>query len=293
MERFLATILLAGFALAAGAQQEQFTAAPPPADDPAPAVSAAGPDTGVGAIPALPKGTSTIFGGQIEDIDPVRDQMTLQVYGERPMKILFDERTQVYLDGKKIPLRQLAREDHASVETTLEGTRIFAASIHELSRAPEGEYSGKVVSYDPGSGELTLASNGSREPLKVHVARDAVIERSGQSAFTSRRSGAWDLRGGSLIGIQFGSDTQGRGTTDKITVYAVPGADFAFSGSISELNLGLGRMVLVDPRDQKSYEITFDSARNPAARDLRVGESVSVRAEYDGNRYLASAITPD
>jgi hypothetical protein len=166
-------------------------------------------------------------------------------------------------------------------------------SIHELSRAPEGEYSGKVISYDSGSGELTLASNGSREPLKVHVAREAAFTRMGQTSFTATRSGPWDLRSGSLVAIQFGSDNEGRASTDKITVYAVPGVAFAFSGSISTLNLGQGRMVLVDPRDQRSYEISFDSVRNTTTHDLRLGEHVSVRAEYDGSRYMAREITPD
>jgi hypothetical protein len=321
MERFLATVLLAGFALtagaAAGAQQEQAAPSATPSaanatanvtgnaadtgpstgpetrPDAGPADQPAVAPAGLDAIPAAPKGTSTIFGGEIKNIDPVRDELTLQVYGEKPMKILFDERTQVFLDGKKVPLHELSREDHASVETTLDGTRIFAVSIHELSHAPEGEYSGKVVSYDSGSGELTLASNGSREPLKVHVAREAAFVREGQPEFTAIRSGPRDLRSGSLIGIEFGSDNEGRAVTDKITVYAVPGAAFAFSGSIASLNVGLGRMVVVDPRDQKSYEISFDSVRNPAARDLRLGEHVSIRAEYDGSHYMASAITPD
>jgi hypothetical protein len=304
-ERIPATVLV-GFALtvgmAAGAQQEQ-----PAAKTASNQVTGQVTDEGAGqgtdqatalpggpdAIPAAPKGTSTIFGGEIKNLDPVRDELTLAVYGQRPMKILFDERTQVYLDGKRIPLHELAREDHASVETTLEGTRIFAVSIHELSSAPEGEYSGKVVSYDPGSGELTLDSSGSRDPLKVRVAQDASFVREGQPAFTATRSGPWDLRSGSLIAIDFGSDNGGRGVTNKITVYAVPGAAFAFSGTIASLNMGLGRMVLVDPRDQKSYEISFDSVRTPAGRDLHLGEAVSVRAEYDGTHYMASEITPD
>ncbi len=317
-ERILASMVMAGVvagivagaALAAGAQQQQPAAQPsssqgtgqtadPPADQPTDPATEQGIDraanlpSGLNPIPAAPKGTSTIFGGEIKNIDPVRDVLTLGVYGQRPMKILFDERTQVYLDGKRIPLRALAREDHASVETTLDGTAIFAVSIHELSHAPEGQYSGKVIGFDAGSRELTLAANGSRDPLKVRVAQDASIVREGQSAFTATRSGLWDLRNGSLIALEFSSDNEGHGLTNKITVYAVPGAAFAFSGNITFLNEGLGRLVLVDPRDQKSYEISFDSARTPAGRDLHLGESVSVRAEYDGNRYMASTITPD
>jgi hypothetical protein len=307
MDRLLAAVVLAGAALTASAagraQQEQLaaTTATAATATAAPAEKMNG-ATGAGAdvnlLPAAPAGKSTIFGGEIRNIDSVRDVLTLKVYGESPMKILFDERTQVFLDGKQIPLHALSPEGHASVETTLDGTKIFAVSIHELSHSPEGDYSGRVVSYDPGSGELTIASGATRELLKVRVAREAVFTREGQTGFTSTRSGAWDLRAGSLVAIEFGSDDNegrvaGRGVADKVTVYAVPGSAFAFSGSIAFLNTGQGRLVLVDPRDQKSYEIAFNTARLPAGQTLHLGDHVSVKAEYDGTHYVASEITPD
>src|SRR5438874_2038300 len=83
-------------------------------------------------LPALPQGKSTVLGGQITNVDPVLDQFTLRIFGQRPLKILFDERTQVYRNGTKIPLKDLRREEHASVETILEGTNVFAMSIHML-----------------------------------------------------------------------------------------------------------------------------------------------------------------
>jgi hypothetical protein len=299
MDRFLAAVVLAGAALTASAapraQQDQLaaTTATATAATAATADGATGAGGDVNPLPTPPRGKSTIFGGEIRSIDSVRDVLTLKVYGESPMKILFDERTQVYLDGKRIPLRALSPEGHASVETTLDGTRIFAVSIHELSRSPEGDYSGRVVNYDPGSGELTIASGATRELLKVHVAQEAVFTREGQTAFTSIKSGPWDLRTGSLVTIEFGSDNAGRGVADKINVYAVPGSAFAFSGSIASLNLGNGRLVLVDPRDQKTYDISFNTARLAAGKNLHLGDHVSVKAEYDGTNYVASDITPE
>ena len=67
-------------------------------------------------MPPLPRGKSTILGGAIRDVDPVLDRFTLRIVGEKPIRILFDERTQVFLDGKKIPLRELRPSSHASVE---------------------------------------------------------------------------------------------------------------------------------------------------------------------------------
>src|ERR1700733_119541 len=91
-------------------------------------------------LPPLPSGKTTIFGGEIRSVDPVLDQLTLNVYGARPMRMLFDERTEVYRDGKKISLRDLGATEHASIETTLDGIKVFAVSIHILSHMPEGEY---------------------------------------------------------------------------------------------------------------------------------------------------------
>src|SRR5580693_3105973 len=112
MDRLLAAVVLAGAALTASAagraQQEQLaaTTATAATATAAPAEKMNG-ATGAGAdvnlLPAAPAVKSTIFGGEIRNIDSVRDVLTLKVYGESPMKILFDERTQVFLDGKQIP----------------------------------------------------------------------------------------------------------------------------------------------------------------------------------------------
>ena len=74
-------------------------------------------------VAAAAAGESTVMGGEIRSVDPVQDQFQLKVFGQRPMKILFDARTQVYRDGKKIPLRDLGSEEHASVQTVLDGAK--------------------------------------------------------------------------------------------------------------------------------------------------------------------------
>jgi hypothetical protein len=290
MKGIFAAVLLCGVALAplpgAHAQSEQLA-------DSATALSATGSAADLPRLPAPPRGKSTIFGGEIRSIDPVRDELTLKIYGQRPMKILFDERTLVYLDGKRVPLHELGPEDHASVETTLDGDQVFAVSIHVLSRAPEGGYEGRVVSYNSGTGELTIASSASREPLRLRVPRETSFTREGQPRFTSQRSGPWDLQRGSLISVEFQSDQEGHGVASKIAVLAVPGTAFAFSGNISWLDLQSGSLVLVDPRDQRTYQISFNAARIQAGKDLHVGEHVSIRADYDGMRYVASDIAAD
>jgi hypothetical protein len=68
-----------------------------------------------GDVLALPQGKSTVIGGTISNVDPIADRLNLKIFGGRSMKILFDERTQVYRDGVKTSLRDLHANDHASV----------------------------------------------------------------------------------------------------------------------------------------------------------------------------------
>ena len=244
----------------------------------------------LGDIPRLPSGRTTIFGGAIQDLDPVRDQFTLNVIGQRPMRILFDERTQVFRDGTKIRLRELGAEKHASVETTLDGDRVFAVSIHILSQAAEGQYDGRVVSYDPGSGALLIDASASRDPLKVFVSANTQFSRTGQSQFRSTVSGPSDLAPGALVSVTFRSGEPGRAVANTIKVLAVPGSSFSFSGDINSIDIHSGSLVLVDAVDHRTYQIQFSPAIFPESRRLHPGDHVMVTATYNGSGFVASML---
>ena len=49
--------------------------------------------TGLPTLPPIPRGRATVIGGEMHNVDPVRDQFTLDVSGGRPIKLLFDART--------------------------------------------------------------------------------------------------------------------------------------------------------------------------------------------------------
>lgn len=247
----------------------------------------------VSTMPPTPRGKSTVLGGEIRKIDPVRDELTLKVFGQGLIKILFDEHTQVYLDGQTIPIGSLAAADHASVQTVLDGTSVYAVSIHMLSTLPKGEFEGRVISYNPETRELAVGAVMTRQPIKLVVPADTPVIREGQGPFSSQSPGTADLIKGTLVSIQFESDEQGRGLARKIVILALPGSTFQFSGSISSLDMHAGLLELVDPRDDKTYRITFDSGQLPASRNLHEGDHLSVTAKYDGVRYVASALTVD
>ncbi len=244
-------------------------------------------------IPRIPRGKTTIFGGAIRNLDPVRDQFTLNVLGQRPMHILFDERTQVFRDGAKIRLRDLGPEEHASVETTLDGDNVFAVSIHILSQPAEGQYEGRVMSFNPTTGVLSIDASASRDPFKVFVSSNTKFSRSGQRQFTSVVSGPSDLAPGSLVSIKFQSRGPGQAIASAITVLAVRGSSFSFSGNVASIDFHSGLLVLVDPSDQRSYEISFSPAVFPESRTVHPGDHVMVAAVYTGSGFVASAITPN
>ena len=219
-------------------------------------------------VPALPPGRSTALGGEIRDIDPVLDRFTLHVYGQRPMKVFFDERTQLFLDGKRISLRELQPAQHASVQTTLDGSAIFALSIHLLSQPTSGDCEGKVLAYNPTTGELAVISSASSTLLALIVSNNSSFVRKGQDAFTSTLSGPSDLQRGSLVSITFDSDGTGHAIANQITVLATPGSQFIFGGNLTAIDMHSGLLAVVDPRDGRSYHTSISTrqiCREPTA----------------------------
>jgi hypothetical protein len=280
MALFFATLMLGALASA----QASAAVTTPQADD-----SAARTER-PGDLLALPAGRSTVIGGTISSVDPVTDALTLKVFGGKRMKILFDERTQVYRDGAKTSLRDLHANDRASVETMLDGTTVFARSIHMLSQAPEGQCQGQVMNYNPGTGELTVNESLSHEPIKLRVPAGTPIVREGQAASASATAGPADLMTGALITAQFRPENNGQGVVSRVAILAKPGEVLTFNGTVSFLDLRSHQFAVLDANNGQSYKISFDPGAVPAARELHEGATVKVTAEFDGTRYLAQSI---
>lgn len=279
----LSTVAMAQSAPAAAALTAADTAAPqqlPPAAAPSAA----------SALPPTPKGSSTVLGGEISGVDPVRDQFILKVFGGKSVKILFDERTRVYRDGVKISVLNLNPDDQASVETVLDGTTIFARSIHMLSKQPEGDCSGQVADYDAHSGELKINLSATHEHLTFHVPANAPVEATGQQASSAQQGRLAELARGSLVDVKFKGGKAGYGVATHISVLAVPGSAFIFSGNLASLDMHVGRLVIADPRDNKTNDIAFDPSLFSISGTLHEGSAVTVTTVFDGSRYVAKKI---
>jgi hypothetical protein len=240
--------------------------------------------TSLTGIPPLPGGKVTLLGGTIQKVDHIRDRLVLEVFGGGRTAVLFDERTRVFRDGKGATLDDLKTGERTYVDTTLDGTQIFARNIRIAGKLPTGQSSGQIVDFRPGSGELILRDTISPEPVKMRLAGNAVISQGHRTATPG------ELKPGTLVTLEF---TPGNGEAPvvrRISILALPGAAFIFSGRIEHLDLRRGLLVVVDPRDNKSYEVYFDPTARHLARDLRQGADVTVQATFDGRRYQSLEI---
>jgi hypothetical protein len=191
----------------------------------------------------------------------------------------------VFRDGENAPLDSLKIGERVNVDTMLDGTDIFARNIRIATQGPRGQSRGQILDFRPGSGELVVRETLSPQPVHMRLAGNANIVRGDLPAQPA------DLRPGTRVNIAF---TPGNGDVPivrQISILASPGATFVFSGRVEHLDLHRGLLVLIDPRDGKSYEVYVDPTDRRLSRDLKQGVDVTVRANFSGTRYEASAIT--
>ncbi len=235
-------------------------------------------------LPPLPTGKVTLIGGTIHSVDPVRDQMVVQVFAGHRMNVLFDERTRMFRDGQAASPADLKKGERVYLDTTLDGKDIFARSIRVTSGSPSGQSSGQIVAFDSATGELTLRDTLSPEPVTMRLAPDATILRG------DRTTAPAELRPGTLVALTFDSGASKSPTVRQVSILALPGTIFVFVGRIEHLDFRRGLLVLVDPRDNKNYDLYFDAQTPGMNRGLKQGASVMVKANFDGTRYQTREI---
>jgi hypothetical protein len=233
--------------------------------------------------PALPRANASLIGGTVEKLDRVRDRLTVRVFGGGKMTFAFDPRTHIYLGSASAAASDLHQGDRISVDTQLDGSLVFARTIRIHSKIPAGESHGAVVSYR--GDELVLRDLLSPRPLKIRLTSDTRIVKD------DHQTSAADLVPGTLVAVKFGPQKNGSDTASEVSVLAVPGASFAFSGRITALDLRLGLLILTSSTDRKTYEVYFDPSVSGFDANLREGDDVIVVTRFDGDRYMARSVT--
>jgi hypothetical protein len=238
------------------------------------------------SLPPLPSGKTTLLGGTISSVDHIRDRIVLDVFGGGRYAVLFDDRTRVFEKGKQEPVDALRAGQRAYVDTTLDGTAIFARNIRLDGESPAGQGTGQIVSFDPRSGELTLRDTLDPQPIRLRLSPGASILRDGHSAPVS------ELHSGTLVNVTFTSGSQAdKPEIREVSILASPGEGFIFSGRVQFLDLQLGLLVIVDPRDNKSYEVYFNPSSDAQFHDIQEGAGITATTNFDGHRYLVQSIT--
>ncbi len=234
----------------------------------------------------LPRGKVTLMGGVIETVDPVRDQLVLKNFGGGHTKVLFDERTRIYVDGTPNGhAHDLRRGERIHLDAIPDGTQLFAQGIFLLRKASVLESSGQVLSYKASTGEPTMTDSALAEPVKVRLLPTTVISHKNQPL------SAANIGQGSLIAVSFQMDPDGRATARKISVLAKRDDVFTFSGRVLHLDLSRRLAVIEDPDDRRTYEIYYSPGRLLAGDNLREGSNATISATFDGSRYVADSVT--
>jgi hypothetical protein len=231
----------------------------------------------------LPRANASLIGGTVEKLDRVRDRLTLRVFGGGKMTFAFDPRTHIYLGSATASASDLHQGDRVSVDTQLDGSVVFAKTIRIHSKTPAGESQGAVVSYR--GDELVLRDVLSPRPLKIRLTSQTKLVKGDHVA------SAADIVPGTLVAVKFGPQRNGSDTASEVSVLAVPGASFAFSGRITALDMRLGLLILNSSTDRKTYEVYFDPSVPGVDGNLREGDDVMVVTRFDGNRYVARSVT--
>ena len=285
MRRFLALFLFTGLACAQGPSTPSSMAViGPNRDVSVPTKSPLDSDRMWLELLPQPHGQTTLVGGTIRLLDHVRDQVTVRVFGGRDMVVLFDDRTHFYRDGVAASASDLQIGGRVYLDTAMAGSGIFARTVRILTQSANGQSNGQVQSYNAASGDLVLRDVLASEPANFRLTPDATVLRDGKPVPPS------DLRSGSLVSLKFSPSAKGPGLVREISILAGPGGTFVFAGRISHLDLHIGLLVLVDPRDSKSYDIHFDPTLTGVEDRLYEGGDVTVTTTFDGANYTANSI---
>lgn len=235
-------------------------------------------------LPPLPRTNATLVGGTLEKLDRVRDQLTVRVFGGGRTTALIDPRTRVFRGTKEVTIADLREGQRIYLDTILDGSTIFAKNIRLDAAAALGESRGVIVKYGANQGELTIQDGIAPFPVKVRLSSAT------QFVQGDRTVPATTLVPGSLVDVTFTPEGNGHDTAQKISILALPGTRYVFSGQVVHIDLRTGLLVLNSSTDHKTYEIYLDPSFRPDD-NLQPGSTVTAVTSFQNSRYVARNLT--
>jgi hypothetical protein len=279
---FLATLGPAWSQIAAGPQSNSLVAIAPGEPnanaEQAPVLTNECPDR-LFDLPPLKDSGSSLMGGVLESIDRVRDRLVLRPFGRGKLTIAFDPRTRFLRDTEGARAQDMRPGDRVYVETVLDGTTIFAKTVHLPTEASVGSVQGQIISYDAAQGSLSISDQLSTQAVKFRVTSKTIVTGAGLSP-------------GALVQLNF-LPGEAPPAVREIRVLIAPGSVFTFSGRITFLDLAAQELVLASATDNNRYEIQLNPALVDADSVARLSEgaSVTIVARFNGQAYAAESVT--
>jgi hypothetical protein len=237
------------------------------------------------AVPPLPKKKVTLIGGTVKEIDPIRNRMTIDIYGaKKEMKVIFDDRTKISRNGADVTQFVIHKGDRVYLDTQQVRDKIFAKQIQVVTKLEAADLSGQVVNFNPRTREVEIRDSLSAQPVRFVVDKDAAITLSGGKAATVA-----DLQPGALVTAHFNASDANRGVIRDLNILAAPGTEFTLYGNVNHLDLHNGTMAVQNKADDKAYEVKFAPGQFQVD-DLKMGSEVAVTARFDGKQYVAQSL---
>jgi hypothetical protein len=233
-------------------------------------------------VPPLPKSTVTLLGGTVTHIDRVRNRMTVEPFGGKRMKVVFDERTHIYRDGIETTQLGVRKGDRVYIDTQLDGSQVFARNIRVENNSGPADARGQIVSYDSKRNTVVVRDELSTQPITFHVDANTSVRGKGRTLA--------DLAPGSLVSVRFASGSGEGSAAQEINIAARPGETVTFAGKVMHLDMSAGTLAVQNQSDNKTYEVRFDPA-SVGVDKLTIGSDVVLTTEFDGSAYRARSIS--
>ena len=235
-------------------------------------------------VPPMPKGRVSLIGGTVQKIDPIRQRVTVRVFGSnKKMTFAYDERSHLFRDDAPVTYKALQIGEHVYIDSMLDrDNHLFARNVRVVTSLKPADARGQITQYQPQTGTLIIRDELSQGPVYLRIGPDTKIIGKGAD---SRQ----DLIPGSLVAIRFASDYhRGGDVAREVEILAMPGASFTFAGPVTHLDVKDGILALHNQSDDKTYELRFDPG--VVTDEVTVGTSVVVSAEFSGTHYKAKTV---
>jgi hypothetical protein len=236
----------------------------------------------------VPRTTTTLVGGTITGVDRLRNRLTLHVFCGNRWTVNFDERTHIFHNGRETTQMALKKGERVYVDTQLDNNKhdIFARNIRVGVAELPADADGQIIAIDTKHNELTLRDTLNSVPVRFAVDSETRVSN-GQTPAAFK-----DVKPGTLVHVRFAASSPNRGLAREVSIIAVPGSTFTFSGKITFLDLHRGLLAVQNSTDDKNYEIHFAPSAVANRNKLGVGRDVLVRATFEGARYMAQSVSP-